>query len=260
MKELTNTTQTRLFAIELCIMLLKEKRDEISIKELLSILENVYRLEKENPLTYYVFKSLYKELVEKTAYGFLKLKFDLKTYEEMKKEELKLKEARKCWEQMIPIEEKLVKGEINLETFLIYLGALERKLARLNTCYSKYWAQKKETIDIFHQNGLYHPYNKEILIEFKERDADEALNEEIRKFVMKKHRYRNVKIRGKQVWGIGYGAITLVDKIVFNKECAHPRNYLGKKTFHNYFYKTGKKSSYDDGIEIMRELKDKYGE
>ena len=174
--------------------------------------------------------------------------------------ENKLAKAHKLWEQMIPIEEKLVKGEITLETFLIYLGALERELERLNTCHSKYWPQYKETIGIFNKNGLYHPYNKTILIEFKKRDADEALNKEIKRFVMNKYRYRGAKIRGKQVWGIGDGAIVLVDKIVFNEECAHPRDYLGRKTFHNYFYKTGKKSSYDDGIEIMRELKEQYGE
>lgn len=173
--------------------------------------------------------------------------------------ENKLEKAHEYFNQMILIEEKLVKGEISLERFLIYLGAFERELVRLNTCHSKYWPHYEETIGIFNKNGLYHPYNKKILIEFKKRDSDEALNEEIRKFVRNKSHYKDVRIRGKEVWGIDNAAIVLVNEVTYDEKCARQRGYRGRKEFHNYFYKTGKPSSYDDGIEIMRELKEEYG-
>lgn len=86
--------QIRVFAIQLCILLLKAKREEISIKELLNVLDEFYGLGKENPVTYKVFNILYEELLEKSA-GFLRLKSNsIEFYETKIKEVCKIKELK----------------------------------------------------------------------------------------------------------------------------------------------------------------------
>ena len=86
--------QIRIFAIQSCILLLKAKREEISIKELLNVLDEFYGLGKENPVTYKLFNIFYEELFEKSA-GFLRLKSNsIEFYENKIKEIREVKELK----------------------------------------------------------------------------------------------------------------------------------------------------------------------
>lgn len=187
--------QVRIFAIQLCILLLKAKREEISIKELLEVLDNYYGLGIENPVTYEIFNCLYKELVDKSSYGFLKLKSSsIDFYEKMKKPEIK-----------------------NVK-------------------------QKQET-----------PSPKVL--------TDREL---IRFIYENKSCYTGKKIRGLDIWGIGPQAITL-GNISINAHSdgtptgCGPIRQCHNKEFHNFFRKIKRENSFDDGIELAKEIIQEYG-
>lgn len=79
-----------------------------------------------------------------------------------------------------------------------------------------------------------------------------------------KYCYLGKKIRGLDIWGIGKHAITL-GNISINAHsdgtptgCGPIRQCHNKK-FHNYYRKMKNKNSFDDGIELAKEIIQKYG-
>lgn len=67
------------------------------------------------------------------------------------------------------------------------------------------------------------------------------------KFLQKnKTHYKDSFIEGKQVWGIGPKAITLVDRVVSGDGYLFYRHYEGEKEFHNF--------QFGDGAELAEEI------
>ena len=73
--------------------------------------------------------------------------------------------------------------------------------------------------------------------------------------------YKGKKIRGLDIWGIGKSAITLGEVKCGDgyRDPGFPSIWCEKKEFHNFFQKINKKNSFDDGIEVAKEIIDEYG-
>lgn len=169
--------------------------------------------------------------------------------------ELKIspEEWAKCNKQMIQMEELFVESKISFEHFCTIYQAFDRYTG------IGYCAQHEKTVEEFNKRGLFHPFNKRELRRFEKRNP-QKIEEEIHSFVENKNKYFRKEINGKIVWGIGRAAITLVDEIIYDEQAYRKWNCKGK-TFHNFKrMKSHKRNSFDNGIEIMRELRDLYGE
>lgn len=76
--------------------------------------------------------------------------------------------------------------------------------------------------------------------------------------IQNKSHYKDKKIRNKTIWGIGERAIVLVDSTQSGDGYCGIRRYEGEKEFHNYFKKINNKNSFDDGIELAKEILRKF--
>ena len=86
------------------------------------------------------------------------------------------------------------------------------------------------------------------------------IDDDIEYLIKNNYVYHDCKIDGKEVWGIGKNAITLVDKVIYDYSCHHKRNYTGEKTFHRF--KEGRvqnKNSFNNGVEIGKKIINEYG-
>ena len=82
--------------------------------------------------------------------------------------------------------------------------------------------------------------------------------------IINKQCYKGKKIRGLDIWGIGNNAITLgnVSIEAFTDGTPNgsgPIHQCHNKEFHNFFKKINKENSFDDGVQLAKEIIEKYG-
>lgn len=88
---------------------------------------------------------------------------------------------------------------------------------------------------------------------------------ELCKFLIEnKNCYKGKKIRGLDIWGIGKNAITLgnirIEAFTDGTPTGcGPIRQCDNKEFHNFFKKINKKNSFDDGVQLAKEIIKEYG-
>lgn len=156
-------------------------------------------------------------------------------------------------------EVRLKNKEISFNMFLVVMKSYLKALKELGYENPSYYAEIDETTTIFKDNGYYPPENPKNKLGYLRKVSEFIKSEDSILLIKEKllesdRKFYDLPIRNKKIWGIGEKAIVLVDDIIYDHDCEHPRGHRGKKEFFNF------KNQREEALKLGREILEKYGD